>query len=331
MVGTTGTAFLGLTLGCARCHSHKFDPIAQREYYAMTALFAGVKHGERALPVPRGAEGAKSRSSTRASRNWSRSWRASSPKPARPNVATNTAGQGAAPAGQRAAATRKSFRPSKRSSFASPSSRPVRVEPCIDELEVWAGETQRRAWRPTARKPPPPARCPATRFTSWNTSTTARPATAVPGFPAKAAAAGCNWSFRRTERIERIVWGRDREGKFNDRVATKYRIEAARDDECVAARGQFRRPRAVQGQDARSRPARSIASRMCRVAEAEQGRQWLAELEQTPQAARRAREDADGLCRKLLAARPDASAASRRPDAEARAGRARHAGDLPVR
>lgn len=52
MVNTTGTAFLGLTLGCARCHSHKFDPIEQREYYSLTAVFAGVRHGESALPLP---------------------------------------------------------------------------------------------------------------------------------------------------------------------------------------------------------------------------------------------------------------------------------------
>ena len=42
-VDTTGAAFLGLTLGCARCHDHKFDPISQRDYYALQALFSGSK------------------------------------------------------------------------------------------------------------------------------------------------------------------------------------------------------------------------------------------------------------------------------------------------
>ena len=49
MVSTAGSAFLGLTVGCARCHTHKFDPIPQADYYAMTAVFAGVLHGERAM------------------------------------------------------------------------------------------------------------------------------------------------------------------------------------------------------------------------------------------------------------------------------------------
>ncbi len=48
-VDTTGQAFLGLTVGCARCHDHKFDPISQRDYHRMMAIFAGSE--EREIPV----------------------------------------------------------------------------------------------------------------------------------------------------------------------------------------------------------------------------------------------------------------------------------------
>src|SRR5262249_35338942 len=49
IVSTTGSAFLGLTVGCARCHDHKFDPVSTRDYYGLVAVFAGVQHGERPL------------------------------------------------------------------------------------------------------------------------------------------------------------------------------------------------------------------------------------------------------------------------------------------
>ena len=49
-VNTTATVFLGLTVACARCHDHKYDPISQREYYRMFALFNNAD--EPVLQVP---------------------------------------------------------------------------------------------------------------------------------------------------------------------------------------------------------------------------------------------------------------------------------------
>ncbi len=59
MVSTTGSVFLGLTVGCARCHSHKFDPIPQTDYYAMKAVFEGVLHGDREIAIGQPAESEK--------------------------------------------------------------------------------------------------------------------------------------------------------------------------------------------------------------------------------------------------------------------------------
>jgi len=49
-VATTGTVWLGLTIGCAQCHDHKFDPISQREYYQLFAFLNN--QDEPTMPVP---------------------------------------------------------------------------------------------------------------------------------------------------------------------------------------------------------------------------------------------------------------------------------------
>jgi hypothetical protein len=48
-VEVTSSAFLGLTVGCAKCHDHKYDPIPQKDYYSMAAIFAGSE--DREIPV----------------------------------------------------------------------------------------------------------------------------------------------------------------------------------------------------------------------------------------------------------------------------------------
>jgi hypothetical protein len=45
----TGAAFLGITLGCARCHDHKFDPFTQRDYFALQAVFSRSREIERPI------------------------------------------------------------------------------------------------------------------------------------------------------------------------------------------------------------------------------------------------------------------------------------------
>lgn len=49
LVGTVSQTFLGLTLNCARCHDHKFDPLTQTDYYRVRAVFEGVYPGNRSV------------------------------------------------------------------------------------------------------------------------------------------------------------------------------------------------------------------------------------------------------------------------------------------
>ncbi|MCZ6672900.1 MAG: PSD1 and planctomycete cytochrome C domain-containing protein [Verrucomicrobia bacterium] len=50
---TVGASMMGMTVSCARCHNHKFDPISIKDYYSLTAVFQGVEFGSRFPEMPK--------------------------------------------------------------------------------------------------------------------------------------------------------------------------------------------------------------------------------------------------------------------------------------
>ena len=63
-VATTGTIWMGMTIGCARCHTHKFDPVQHDEYYGLMALFNQADEPDLIVPHPE-ADEERSRSQNR--------------------------------------------------------------------------------------------------------------------------------------------------------------------------------------------------------------------------------------------------------------------------
>src|SRR4030095_14228703 len=52
-IATTGQVWMGLTVGCAQCHSHKFDPISHKEYYQLFAIFNQTEDSDREEEAPK--------------------------------------------------------------------------------------------------------------------------------------------------------------------------------------------------------------------------------------------------------------------------------------
>ncbi|MEM7388021.1 MAG: DUF1549 domain-containing protein, partial [Verrucomicrobiota bacterium] len=225
MVNTTGTAFLGLTLGCARCHNHKFDPVLQKDFYALQAVFAGVTHGERKMKLPLDPDAAKKIVVLEKDKK----------------VLEGQLTELKSVAAERGEAT-KSDRPLRdavqprinEESFKPQQVRHVRFtiqatsggEPCIDEWEIYSKEGE-------------------------NIALTAEPSASgsLKGYPIHqlkhindgrlgnnfswiSNTSGRGWvqlTLKKPQTIVRMKWGRDRNGGFSDRLATKYVIEGSLD------------------------------------------------------------------------------------------------------
>ncbi len=274
MINTTGTAFLGLTLGCVRCHSHKFDPIAHREYYAMGAIFAGVKHGERALPLSAEQKAEASRLDGRV-KDLERQLARFIPK-ADLGHATNRA-SGTLRAAVNARRNEEIISPVD-AKFVRFTILAASGEPCLDELEVWSGE-RNVALATNGTRATASGTLPGYAIHQLEHINDGRAGNSRSWISSEAGRGWVQLEFPRTERIDRIVWGRDREGNFADRVAARYRIEAAMATNAwkEVASSDDREPYRGGGSEKPSGPVYRFEG--WPASEATQGRAWLAELE----------------------------------------------------
>jgi mono/diheme cytochrome c family protein len=262
IINTTGTAFMGLTLGCARCHNHKFDPITQRDYYSIQAVFAGVNHGERSLPVPKDSA-AKIVEFDRRIEKLTGQLTEFIPKP---NKLT-----------QRPAVTAKAnaeqFKPTKAKFVRFTVTKTTSSQPCLDELEVWSGKTN-VALASNGAKPSASSELPGYPIHKIVHINDGKLGNSHSWISNESGKGWIQLEFSKVETIDRIDWARDRLGRYSDRVATGYVIEAA------TKAGEWKTLASSADRKPFGQTPAQIVYRFegIPMARAKQGRAWLEEL-----------------------------------------------------
>ncbi|QDS89375.1 Planctomycete cytochrome C [Rosistilla ulvae] len=220
IVINTGEAFLGLSVGCARCHDHKFDAISHTDYFAMQAFFSGVKYGERPI----------------ASEDSDRRRHQAAKLATRVDEIENELQQAAdiaMPAATEAQMNSLAFEPIDarfvRFTIHDCNRHPSLglIEPCLDEFEIFAADPVETNVALASR---------GTKLTASGsrTSDKHRLEHLNDGLYGNSHSwmsdtAGRGWvllELPEVTSIGRVVWSRDRQGKFSDRLPTSFTLQA---------------------------------------------------------------------------------------------------------
>jgi mono/diheme cytochrome c family protein len=214
--------FLGLSIGCARCHDHKFDPVTHHDYYALQSFFAGVHYADRPLQTP---EAKEELTKAKAARDEAAQIDKKITK-LFPRAFSGTPRQQVFPD-----INFERFNPIRGKKLKFTITETNKLEPCIDELEVFNTGGANVALASSGAKTAASGSIIVADRHDLRHLNDGLYGNSRSWMGDQVSGSWVTVDFLYPQTIERVVWARDREEKFRDRLATQYKIEVLTLDE----------------------------------------------------------------------------------------------------